>query len=64
MNHRAARPHRNPHPPVNRREMLQRIGAGFGSLGLAGLLAAEPAHATQVGSPLAPRSSTTWSFGG
>ena len=55
MNHRAARPHRNPHPPVNRREMLQRIGAGFGSLGLAGLLAAEPAHATQVGSPLAPK---------
>ena len=30
--------HRNPLPPLNRREMLHRIGAGFGSLGLARVL--------------------------
>ena len=54
--------HRDPTPPVTRREMLHRIGAGFGSLGLAGVLAdaghlssttsAAPASAS---SPLAPR---------
>lgn len=31
--------HRNPLPPLSRREMLSRIGAGFGTLGLAGVLA-------------------------
>ena len=31
--------HRNPLPPFSRREMLSRIGAGFGTLGLAGVLA-------------------------
>jgi len=46
--------HRNPLPPLNRREMLNRIGAGFGTLGLAGLLAPE-AEATQAASPLAPK---------
>ncbi len=30
--------HRNPLPPHSRRELLRRIGAGFGSLGLAGVL--------------------------
>ena len=46
--------HRNPLPPLNRREMLNRIGAGFGTLGLAGLLAPE-AEAAQAASPLAPK---------
>jgi len=46
--------HRNPLPPLNRREMLSRIGAGFGTLGLAGLLAPE-AEAAQAASPLAPK---------
>ena len=46
--------HRNPFPPLNRREMLSRIGAGFGTLGLAGLLAPEAA-AAQAASPLAPK---------
>ncbi len=31
--------HRNPLPPLSRREMLHRMGAGFGTLGLAGVLA-------------------------
>ena len=31
--------HRNPFPTTSRREMLSRIGAGFGTLGLASLLA-------------------------
>ncbi len=31
--------HRNPLPPFTRRELLSRIGAGFGTLGLAGVLA-------------------------
>ena len=33
--------HRNPLPPLDRRELLHRIGAGFGSLGLASMLADE-----------------------
>lgn len=33
--------HRNPMPPLSRRDMLTRIGAGFGSLGLASVLANE-----------------------
>ena len=32
-------PHRDPLPPLSRREMLRRIGAGFGSLGLATVMA-------------------------
>ena len=31
--------HQNPFAPISRREMIHRIGAGFGSIGLAGLLA-------------------------
>ena len=30
--------HRDPLPPLNRRHMLHRIGAGFGTLGLAGVM--------------------------
>ena len=33
--------HRNPRLAVSRREMLTRIGAGFGTMGLAGMLAEE-----------------------
>ena len=53
--------HREPLPPVSRRDMLRRIGAGFGSLGLAnvmtdaGLLAPRIANAAAA-SPLSPRS--------
>ena len=54
-------PHHNPHPPVSRREALHRIGAGFGSLGLAGLIGspASTAASALIGgpsaSPLAPK---------
>ncbi len=50
--------HQNPLPPLSRRDALHRIGAGFGSLGLAGMLAnTVPAHgAVSGGSPLAPKS--------
>jgi len=39
--------HRNPLPPLNRRDALHRIGAGFGTLGLAEMLAssAQPLRA-------------------
>jgi hypothetical protein len=47
--------HRNPSPPIDRREMLQRIGAGFGTLGLAQLLSTDPAAAAIPKSPLAPK---------
>jgi hypothetical protein len=51
--------HRNPLPPHSRRDALHRIGAGFGSLGLAGVLANSTesiAHAaTSLNSPLAPQ---------
>jgi len=53
--------HRNPLPPLSRREMLARVGAGFGSLGLAGVLAGEGALSSSraagalAGSPLAPK---------
>ncbi|MDG2129019.1 MAG: DUF1501 domain-containing protein [Fuerstiella sp.] len=49
--------HQNPLPPHSRRDALHRIGAGFGSLGLAGMLAnAAPAYgADSSGSPLAPK---------
>lgn len=50
--------HRNPLPPLSRREMLHRMGAGFGTLGLAGVLAEsggiaqQPAFASAAGNPL------------
>ena len=48
--------HRNPLPPINRREMLHRIGAGFGTLGLAGIVASDEADAaTTINSPLGPK---------
>ena len=49
--------HQNPLPPHSRRDALHRIGAEFGSLGLAGMLAnAAPAYgADSSGSPLAPK---------
>ncbi|MEE2706017.1 MAG: DUF1501 domain-containing protein [Planctomycetota bacterium] len=51
--------HRNPLPPVSRRDALHRIGAGFGTLGLAGVMADSGLVATaatsQSGSPLAPK---------
>ncbi len=50
----AMQPHRNPQLPVDRRDLLQRIGAGFGTLGLAGMLAGESTAGTSA-SPLAPR---------
>ncbi|MCH8045870.1 MAG: DUF1501 domain-containing protein [Planctomycetes bacterium] len=54
-------PHRDPTPPLNRRDLLHRIGAGFGTLGLAGVMAdanmLSPAMAATAGgaSPLAPK---------
>ncbi|MBT5705464.1 MAG: DUF1501 domain-containing protein [Verrucomicrobia bacterium] len=53
--------HRNPLPPLSRREALHRIGAGFGSLGLAGLIGSPTSTAASalIGgpttSPLAPK---------
>ena len=44
--------HRNPLPPVSRREALHRIGAGMGSLGLAGIM--QQAQTSEA-SPLAPK---------
>ena len=46
--------HRNPVPPVSRREALHRIGAGMGSLGLAGMLQQAGAKDGPSSSPLAP----------
>src|SRR5919201_336440 len=49
-------------PPLSRREVLFRIGGGFGALGLAsvfadaGLLAAQPAAPARPVNPLAPKS--------
>lgn len=37
--------HTNPFPPISRRESLRRIGAGFGTLGLASMLAQPSASA-------------------
>ncbi len=52
-------PHRNPFLPVSRRQSIKRIGAGFGSLGLASMLAdaGEPVvqGATSSAAPLAPK---------
>ena len=53
--------HRNPLPPMTRRDALRKIGAGFGTMGLAGVLAqsdllSESALASTVSSsPLAPK---------
>ena len=47
--------HRNPLPPVSRREALHRIGAGMGSLGLAGMLQQAGAKDGPSSSPLAPK---------
>ena len=45
--------HRNPLPPLSRRDALHRIGAGFGSLGLASVVAQSGAFAADSASPLA-----------
>ncbi|HEX4129982.1 MAG TPA: DUF1501 domain-containing protein [Pirellulales bacterium] len=48
--------HRDPSPLVSRRQALQRLGAGFGTLATAALLAEEQSRAaTNAVSPLAPR---------
>ncbi len=53
--------HQDPYPALTRREMLSRIGAGFGTvalagvLGRAGLLSAEAANVPASASPRAPR---------
>ena len=48
--------HHNPFPPLSRRDALNRIGAGFGSLGLASMLNAPVTQAAGFdASPLAPR---------
>lgn len=48
--------HRNMLPPIDRRDMLHRIGSGFGTLGLAGLLAGgEATAASSDNSPLDPK---------
>lgn len=46
--------HRDPLPPLSRRHALQRIGAGFGSLGLASLLSTDVTAAATT--PLAAKS--------
>src|SRR5262245_21199695 len=47
--------HRDPTLAVTRRAAISRIGAGFGSLGMAAMLADEQAQgATNTASPLAP----------
>ena len=50
--------HRDPLPPLSRRDMLRRIGAGFGSLGLASVLSDSqmPRALASAVSPLAPKS--------
>src|SRR5436190_1626892 len=45
---------RFPHTPLNRRQLLQRTGAGFGSLALAALCA-DDGRAETSSTPLAPR---------
>ena len=54
--------HSNPYLPQTRRESLQRIGAGFGTLGLATMLAQNPVLAAESGlvaatGPLMPKMS-------
>ena len=46
--------HRDPLPPLNRRHMLHRIGAGFGTLGLAGVM-----HEAGLLAPGAAQAATT-----
>ena len=47
--------HRNPFPAVSRREMISRIGAGFGTLGLASVMNDAGLLASDAASPLAPK---------
>ncbi|MDA1054782.1 MAG: DUF1501 domain-containing protein [Planctomycetota bacterium] len=47
--------HRDPLPPLNRRQMLHRIGAGFGTLALADVLAESTRGNESAASPLAPK---------
>ena len=47
--------HRDPLPPLNRRDMLRRIGAGFGTLGLANALSETAQASERDASPLAPK---------
>ena len=49
--------HRDPLPPLSRRELLTQLGAGFGTLGLASLLvdSRSLAAANTPASPMAPR---------
>ena len=42
-------------PSISRRQLLHRMGAGFGSLALAGMLAEDGSAAARSTSPLAPR---------
>jgi len=44
-------------PPLSRREMLRTMGVGFGSLGLAAMLAEEAAAVPAEANPLAPKPS-------
>lgn len=46
--------HRNPYAPLSRREALGRMGAGFGTLGLASVLGAPSVSGSQPGSESAP----------
>lgn len=47
--------HRDPLPPLTRRESLRRMGAGFGTMGLAGMLGRANAGTAANASPLAPK---------
>ena len=53
--------HRNPFAPISRREMISRMGAGFGTIGLAGVLAdsgllgAEKSGSPAGSAPLLPK---------
>jgi hypothetical protein len=47
--------HRHPLPPPTRRDALRRLGSGFGTLGLAGLIAQTGRTAESLESPLAPK---------
>jgi hypothetical protein len=52
--------HRDPLPPLSRRDALRRLGAGFGTLGLASLLAQQdPVSAETALSSYAPSSSSS-----
>ena len=53
-------PHRDPAPPVSRRDLLQRLGSGFGTLAAASMLndttlAGRPPSDAAGSSPLAPK---------